>query len=236
MTIKLLPHTGIISCKVFKPELSALGVEESKIVYLEQNFHRDPAALLEKVKASLAVLERNKDLEMIILFYGYCGGGLANLSSDRLKLVIPLAHDCIPLIMGACLGNACSSNTDHGGSHAFYLSPGWIDYGLTPYTEYFASIETYGREDALWIGMEMLKGYKELVLVETVADLKPHHRKYARNMASLFGLTMREVKADKSWLVNLLLGHSSEYISVINPGDCISQGLYPLAEYSAPRA
>lgn len=236
MTINLLPSTGIISCKIFKPELSALGIEEPKVVYLEQNYHRDPATLLEKVKASLAVLERNKDLQTIILFYGYCGGGLANLSSDRLKLVIPLAHDCIPLITGDCPGNTSSSNTRHDRSHAFFLSPGWIDYGLTPYTEYFATIEKYGRKDALWIGKEMLKGYKELVLVETIAAIKPYHRKYAKDMATLFGLTFREIKADKSWLITLLSGLDSEHTRVINPGDSVNLGLYPSTEYAGPQS
>ena len=236
MTIPLLPHTGIISCKVFKPELSALGIEESKVTCLEQNYHRDPAALLEKVKASLAILEQNKNLEAVILLYGYCGGGLADLSSDRLRLIIPLAHDCIPILLGTCPGNICADNTCSGGGHAFYLSPGWIDHGLTPYTEYFAAVEKYGREDALWMGMEMLKNYREVVLVETVAKLKPHHRKYAREMAKLFCLTFREIKANKSWLVNLLSGHSSEYTCVINPGNPVRLGLYPSTEYSEPQA
>ncbi|MBT6338243.1 MAG: DUF1638 domain-containing protein [Desulfobacula sp.] len=231
MTIKLLPNTGIISCKVFKPELSALGIEDSKVIYLDQNLHRDPGALLEKVRESLTLLEQKKDLETIILVYGFCGGGLANLSSDRLKLIIPLAHDCIPLITGACPGNACPGST-----HTFYLSPGWIDHGLTPYTEYFAAVEKYGKDDALWMGMEMLKSYKEVVLVETIAGLKTHHRKYAKKMAELFCLEFREVKADKSWLVNLFSEYDGEYARVIETGNSVSLELYPATEYSYPQA
>lgn len=222
-----LPNTGIISCKVFKPELTALGLEDSKVVYLDQNLHRDPGKLLKKVKEALAVLEQKKDLEAAVLFYGYCGGGLATVSSDSLKLIIPLVHDCIPLILGACSGNAC-----YGGSRAFYLSPGWIDHGLTPYTEYFEAVERYGKEDALWIGKEMLKSYREVVLVETLSDLKPHHREYAKKMANLFGLTFREIKADPSCLVTLLSGHGSEYTHIIHPGGSIRLDLYPSTEYS----
>ena len=225
MTINLLPNTGIISCKVFKPELTALGIEEARIVYLEQNFHRDPGELRERVMASLTCLEQNMDVHSVILFYGYCGGGLANIVSNRLKLIIPLAHDCIPLILGDC--------PDAGCHHAFFLSPGWIDHGLTPFTEYFEALEKYGQEDALWLGMEILKGYKEVVLAETIAGIKPHHLRYAEKMAELFQLSLRKVKADKTWLVNLLSGHASAQVHIINPGNTINLGLYFPAGHSA---
>ena len=231
VTISLLPNTGIISCMVFKPELSALGIEESRVVYLEQKYHRDPEILLEKVKASLAVLEQNNDLEAVILLYGYCGGGLANLSSDRVSLIIPLAHDCIPLFLGVR-----PPDDDSGSGNAFYLNPGWIDHGLTPYTEYFKAVEIYGQEDALWLGMEMLKNYREVILVETIAGVKPHHRRYARNMADLFNLAFREIKTDTSWIADLLSGKICKHTRVIRPGTPICIGLYPSTGHMALRS
>lgn len=227
MKINIMPNIGVISCEVFKPELTALGIDESRIVYLEQKFHRDPQILREKVMAALACLEQDIHIDTVILFYGYCGGGLKGLSSKRLRFIIPLAHDCIPLILGAC------PVPDY--DHAFFLSPGWIDHGLTPYTEYFEALEKYGQEDALWLGMEILKGYKEVVLIETVADILPHHRRYAKKMADHFCLSFREVKADGSWLVNLLSGLSSEHVRIINPGNSVSLDFYSSAENPACR-
>lgn len=214
-----MPDTGIISCKVFKPELTVLGIEESRIVYLDQDLHRDPEALREKVMAALACLEQNRHINSVILLYGYCGGGLSGLVSNRLKLIIPLAHDCIPLILGACPDISCD--------HSFFLSPGWIDHGLTPYTEYFEALEKYGQKDALWLGMEILKGYKEVVLVETIAGIRPHHLGYAEKMAELFRLSVRKVKADKTWLINLLSGDTCEQVFTINPGNAIGLDMYP---------
>lgn len=214
-----MPDTGIISCKVFKPELTALGIEESRVIYLEQGLHRDPGALHERVKAALTSLEEDEHINSVILLYGFCGGGLADLNSKRLKLVIPLAHDCIPLIRGACPDSPCDQ--------AFFLSPGWIDHGLTPLTEYFDAVERYGQEDALWLGMEILKGYKEVVLVETIAGIRPYHLRYAEKMAALFDLSVRKVKADKTWLVNLLSENTCEQVLTINPGEVIGLGMYP---------
>jgi len=219
MTIHLMPDTGILSCKVFKPELTALGIEESRVVYLEQDLHRDPCALRERVMAALACLEKDRHINSVILLYGYCGGGLADLVSDRLTLMIPLAHDCIPLIRGAF--------PDAGCDHAFFLSPGWIDHGLTPLTEYVEALEKYGQEDALWLGMEILKGYKEVVLVETIAGIRSRHIRYTKKMAALFGLSVRKVKADKTWLINLLSGNACEQVLTINPGNPIGLSMYP---------
>lgn len=214
-----MPDTSIIACKVFEPELTALGIEESRVVYLEQGLHRDPCTLRERVEAALTCLEEDKHVKTVILLYGYCGGGLADVVSKRLKLMIPLAHDCIPLIQGSC--------PDPPSYHAFFLSPGWIDHGLTPLTEYFKAVEQYGQEDALWLSMEILKGYKEVVLVETIAGIRPHHLRYAEKMAALFGLSVRKVTADKTWLVNLLSGSPCEQVLTINPGEAIGLGMYP---------
>lgn len=219
MAIHIMPDTGLISCKVFKPELTVLGIDESRIVYLEQNLHRDPESLKENVMAALACLEQNENINSVILLYGYCGGGLSGLVSNRLKLIIPLAHDCIPLLLGACPDTGCRQ--------AFYLSPGWIDHGLTPLTEYFEALEKYGEKDALWLGREILKGYKEVAVVETVAGIRPHHLEYAEKMASLFRLSVRKTKADKTWLMNLLSGIACERVLTINPGNAINLGLYP---------
>lgn len=220
--ITLSPKTGVISCRVFQPELSALGIEESRVVYLEQNYHRNPDELREKIRESISVLERNADLDSAILLYGYCGGGLANLSSERLKLIIPRVHDCIPLLLGACPLSTCPDI-----SGAFYLSPGWIDHGLTPYTEFLIAVEKYGREDALWVGMEMLKSYNEVVLVEIAAEIQPHHRNYARKMACLFGLSFREIKSRPSGLISLFSGRDTDSKRVIQPGNSIALDLYP---------
>lgn len=219
MTIHLMPDTSIISCKVFKPELTALGIEKSRVIYLEQDLHRDPCALRERVMEALTRLEVDKHINSVILLYGYCGGGLADLVSKRLKLMIPLAHDCIPLLQGTCPDPLCDQ--------AFFLSPGWIDHGLTPLTEYFEAVEKYGQEDALWLGLEVLKGYKEVVLVETIAGVRPHHLRYAEKMAALFGLSVRKVTADTTWLVNLLSGNPCKHVLTINPGEAIGLDLYP---------
>jgi len=223
--MNLPSNVGIVACKVFAPELAALGIEESKVVFLDQGLHRYPGDLREKLAETLSHLEKNKTLEKVVLCYGYCGGGLDGLTSSRLELILPLAHDCIPLLLGVGSRNPCVGCGD-----TFYLSPGWIDFGLTPYSEYFVTAEKYGQEDALWVGRQMLKGYREVVLVENAAPLQSHHRQYAQEMAQLFGLTFRETLGNKEWLARLLAAQSNNEVAVLAPGDPINLEIYPMPE------
>lgn len=210
---------------VFQPEINALGVDRDRVIYLEQSLHRYPDMLNKSVRETLSVLEKNLSIDTVILLFGFCGGGLSGISSDRLKLIIPRVHDCIPLL----LSEVCLENTCREGTHVFYLSPGWIDHGESPYTEFFKSSARYGRKDALWIAGEMLRGYKEIVLVESLAPVKPHHRMYAKEMAALFHLGFREIKTSGSLLTELLSEKQAcpEFKRILSPGEVVCKEIYP---------
>ncbi len=223
--MNLPPDVGVVACKIFEPELTALGIEESRVVYLDQSLHRDPQELHGKLADTLGRLEKETTLQKVVLLYGYCGGGLEGLMCNRLKLVVPLAHDCIPLLLGTKSDNSRAPCAD-----AFYLSPGWIDHGQTPYTEYFVSARKYGQEDALWMGKEMLKSYREVILVENEARLWNHHRCYARKMARLFELVYREYRGNKDWLLKLLAAQVNNGVNVIKPGNPITLDHYPMGQ------
>jgi Protein of unknown function (DUF1638) len=214
--------TRVIACRVFEPELSALSVPRDRMVILDQGLHRYPEDLRKNLKAVLADLENQENVNRVILAYGYCGGGLKGLGSHRFSLVAPLAHDCVPVLLGRSLGKPA---VECGA--AFYLSPGWIDHGKTPLTEYDVTAEKFGNDDALWVGQQMLKGYSEVVLIETVARLGPRHRIYAAKMAELFRLGLRETVGAKGWLRRLLVGRASEGVAVMPPGRPICLEMYP---------
>ncbi|MEX1300000.1 MAG: DUF1638 domain-containing protein [Desulfotignum sp.] len=227
MKLDIPDSTKVIACKVFQPEIDALGVDKDRVVYLDQSLHRYPDMLNQAVQEALRELEDIRSIDTVILLFGFCGGGLSGISSHRLKLIVPRVHDCIPLL----LSEVCQEKDCREVNHAFYLSPGWIDHGETPYTEFFKSSARYGREDALWIAGEMLKGYKEIVLIEALAPVRPHHRIYAKKMANLFHLGYREVKTSGSWLTGLLSEEQDclKYKRVLAPKEMICKEIYPLS-------
>jgi hypothetical protein len=211
------PDVRVLACQALAPELAALGVAPDRMRLLDQGLHRYPQELRQELARNLEELESQAAVNRVVLVYGYCGGGLEGLSPRRVQLVLPLVHDCIPLLLGRAPE---APKADAGG--IFYLSPGWIEHGRTPYTEFLYTRKRFGHDDAMWTAKEMLKNYHEVVLVETPAGLSKSHRRHARRMARLFGLAYREEQGDGRLLADLLTGCSRAGILHLNPGDVLT--------------
>lgn len=213
--------TRVLACRALAPELQSLGVPLERMRLLDQGLHRYPGDLQRELTHALDELESQAGVSTVVLAYGYCGGGLEGLSPRRVRLILPRVHDCIPLLLGRTLDGPV---VEKGG--AFYLSPGWIEHGQTPYTEFFRTRERFGDEEALWTAKEMLKGYGEVVLIETLAGLTGTHRRYAREMARLFGLSFRKTHGDSRFLKDLLAGRNRPHVLRLKPGEVVSAELY----------
>ena len=207
------PGARILACQVFRPELEAWGLAGESVEYLEQGLHRYPQDLRLQLEQRLAALEADEQVSRVILLYGQCGGGLTGLTARRVELVVAAAPDCIPLLTGQPW-----SGLQEEEGEAFYLSPGWIEYGKTPFSEYFITREKFGHEEALWAGRQMLAHYQRVVLVKTVAALSDYHRYYARAMAQLFGLSCQERQGRAEWLKALVAGRPGPGVMVAPAG------------------
>jgi hypothetical protein len=208
------PEVRVLACRALAPELAALGAAPERVRLLDQGLHRSPEELRRELGRHLEELESPAAVKRVVLVYGYCGGALEGLSTRRAELVLPLVHDCVPLLLGRVPG---SPGTDPGG--VFYLSPGWIEHGRTPYTEFLHTRERFGHEEAMWTTREMLKGYREVVLVETPAGLSRAHRRHARKVARLCDLAYREERGDGRLLADLLAGRPGAGILRLDPGE-----------------
>lgn len=217
----LPPHCRVLACKVLAHELRLLGVDDQQAVYLDQGLHRYPDELRQRVGEELETLEADPAVRTVILGYGYCGGGLEGLVSRRVGLVAPRAHDCIPLLLGRLPAGA---GVDLGGT--FYLSPGWVDFGKTPYTEYFETAARFDEETALWCGRQMLKAYTEIALIRLEPLFRAHQREQGQAMASLFGLAYRETPGDLGWLERLLFRRQGKGVLEAGPGQPLRQGMF----------
>jgi Protein of unknown function (DUF1638) len=155
-----------------------------------------------------------------VLIYGYCGGGLEGLTSESLPMTIPLAHDCIPLLLGSNPMDA-----DENAHSTFYLSAGWVEYGRTPLTEYGESSEKLGSEDALWVAREMTKAYRKVALINNGAPLKRLHHEIAHDTAELLGLDCCNVQGNLRWPADLIQCRTNRKIITVRPGVAIRKEL-----------
>lgn len=218
----LPPGLHILSCMVFAPELKLLGVPDDRVTLLEQGLHRYPDDLRVEVAAALARIEADPAVDTVVLLYGYCGGGLEGLCAGRARLIAPLMHDCVPLLLGRVPAPEAV-----GAPGSFYLSAGWIEHGKTPLTEYEITAAKFDEETAVWVGREMLKSYSDVAVIVQDPLIGETHRAYARRMAGLFDLGYRETPGDLGWLKRIIAGQSGEGVLEAPPGRALRLADYP---------
>ncbi|MCF8066124.1 MAG: DUF1638 domain-containing protein, partial [Desulfarculaceae bacterium] len=90
--------------------------------------------------------------------------------------------------------------------------------------------DRFGHEDALWVGEQMLASYDRVALVDTGVGLLPRHRRYAQDMARLFGLAFQQMRGHRDWLRRLLIGRPGPGLAVMPPGKAVDISLYPQAK------
>jgi hypothetical protein len=103
--------------------------------------------------------------EEVLLAFGFCGKGLLDLSSRRMRLVFPRVDDCISLF----LNRGCRREDIERDSHSFYLTRGWLSHD-SQFAQYFEEwVERYGPEKAARLRRMMFAGYERIGLIDTGA-------------------------------------------------------------------
>jgi hypothetical protein len=210
--------TKVIACEVFRDELKHLGVRQSDCTYLEQRLHRYPDELNQSLIENIRRIEAESSPRRIILVYGYCGGGLRNISTKQADLYIAMVHDCIPLLIGHE-----PDRIGPQGKGTYFLSRGLIKHGQTPFTEYHELKETYGHEDAFWSCKELIKMYDRVAFIHTVPNPFPEIKKRSEKFACFFGMQHLEIQGDFHLLQLLLKCQPHENIIRVRPGCRISK-------------
>jgi len=226
----------LIACEVMFRELCALVAECKNVVDLEfmpKGLHDiESAEMASKLQASIDASE-GKDYDAVLLAYALCNNGVVGLAARSCPLVIPKAHDCITLLMGA-RGKYQQYFDQHPGT--FFRSPGWMErdfanvensiyeqLGLTQ--EWREMGEKYGEDNAKYI-METMGGWKQnytrLLYIDTGVAQSLGHEDAARKEAEENGWTFERMPGDVRLLRALLDGEWDEREFLVTPpGQCI---------------
>lgn len=69
------------------------------VVDLSAALHAEPATLRDRIQARIDAA--GPDLDAIVLAYGLCGGATAGIEARDVPVILPRAHDCVTIFLGA---------------------------------------------------------------------------------------------------------------------------------------
>jgi len=192
----------LVTCETIEDEVKAalarLGLDY-RVVWLEGGLHNNPGRLREKLQDILD--EADGHCDQLIFTLGYCGGGVSGLSTGNYITVLPLADDCLSLLLGSMAARRAASSPP-----TYFLTQGWMRHENNMVDSYKATVEKYGPARADRINKLMLANYKRFGLVDTgVYDLDQAAAKVAP-LAAKMDLAVEALPGESGWLERLLTG------------------------------
>jgi hypothetical protein len=184
---------------------------------LDFGLHADPAVLRRALQDSIDRTARSA--ETILLGYGLCSMAVVGLRANGCTLVVPRVDDCIAICLGSQKAYQAQFRREPG---TYYLTPGWIEVGDSPFSEHDRLVEAFGADKARRVMSRMLKNYTRLAFIDTQPGSSQKYREYTRRMAGRFGLRYAEIRGSRRLIRKMLAGPVDHEFVVAGPGETIS--------------
>ncbi|WP_243375239.1 DUF1638 domain-containing protein [Geotalea sp. SG265] len=192
--------TRIIACQVMEEELLAIPTGQPvDFHFVSTGLHRWPEKLREELQR---LVGESSDIERVVLAFGLCGGAVAGLKAP-VPLSVPLAHDCIPLLLGSSYTHESLIAEEKG---TFFLSSGWLEGERNIFSEYRRVLEKYGEQKARRVMGTMFDAYTRLLFIRTGHPREDEHQVTAEELAGLIGLRFSRMNGRQAWLQRIVNG------------------------------
>ncbi len=230
----------IIACDVLNREISYLASQSKQYVdvtFLNQGLHNTPDMLRERVQSEINKANEEfpynyyntcPNYDYIILGYGLCSNGIAGLTSKKIPLVVPKAHDCITFLLGSKEKYKSYFDKNPG---TYWFSSGWIERGWQPSELKYNTLlndytQRYGEDNAEYL-MEMeqnwMKEYKNAGFIswEHLRN-NEYYREFTKNSSDFFNWNYVELEGNDSLMKNILNGEfKKNEVLIIPPGGVV---------------
>ena len=224
-----------VVCEALARESYHAASESPHVVRLsvkEFGLHNQPDDLRASVQDEIDRASGG-EYDAILLAYGLCSRGTADLVARDTPLVIPRAHDCITLLLGSN-DRYQREFAEHPGT--YYYSPGWIERkeGEVSQGDFFVVknveaeerlreyTELYGEENALYLmeqESQWLAHYNRAVFINMGLGDVEYYRRFTEEVARSHEWSFEELAGDLR-LVDLLFRGDwdpAEFL-IVSPG------------------
>ena len=197
----------IIACHIFWRELCHYAAQTDDILFtfnfLRQGLHNEPSVLRAETQAAVDAAsnlpEYSKDIrgtaatsmsrpDAILLGYGLCSNGIVGIKASNVPLIVPRAHDCITLFLGAKEVYRRLFDSYPG---TYWYTTGWNETGTMPGPDRFdllkqKYVEKYGEDNAAFLietEMSWIEKYKMAMYVDLGLGDSERHIDYTKRCA-----------------------------------------------------
>ena len=245
----------IIACGVFQPYLESMlksSNNQVDLAILDAGLHENPNELRINVQKEIDIASKKKSAghndgncktcpnpckkyDLIVIFYGLCGGGTLNLSTRNIPVLIPRVHDCISLFLGSNLAYKKEFSSNPG---TFYHTLGWISNKINPknkdakdlYINYDISgwdvhpdfnklEEKFGKDNAEYIlkfGYSWTKNYTRSAYIDLNFN-EDSFEEITKFMARTFNWNYEKINGDAGFIKSLFNGTITDSAILIPP-------------------
>lgn len=230
------PAIAVVTCAVLEKEIAHFTAGLEHIVHIEvieQGLHNEPDRLRTTIQAAVSRIEAMappppaRRAEAIVLGYGLCSRGLEGVRTQRCRLVVTRAHDCVTLLLGD-KDRYADYVKQHPGT--YWYSPGWIHHTPMPGKDRYDRLleqyrRDYGEDNARYLmesEQHWFSTYDRATFVDLTVDRSDEHEAYTRQCADWLGWTFDRQQGDPDLLRSLLAGRWDEgRFVVLEPGQTI---------------
>ncbi len=224
-----------IVCEILAREAAHAAAHSPHIVHLEflhSGLHDEPDKLRSSVQERIDAAS-DGGFDYIILGYGLCSRGTADLVARETPIVIPRCHDCITLFLGS--REAYDREfAEHPGT--YYYCAGWIEHKngdlsqgtlrstheMRAEERYQEYLEKFGEDNAKFLIEQeglWLAHYNRAALIDTGFGDFETYRDFTKGVAETNGWEYEELRGDTRMVDILFSGEwSDEEFLVVRPG------------------